>query len=134
MQSSLFLRETGRRLRSACGAMEAEYLHRRYRWMSAFHDPDEGAFEGLTNGLADAVERNDPEGYAGYAAEQVETMLDSGMAPIVLLAASELFEQAVLSCLTPDQQDVVFRFFAAARDRRQLVMSNWFNRIEAAGA
>ena|SRR5947209_1587760 len=134
MQSTLFLRETGRRLRSTCGAMEAEYLHRRYRWMSAFRDPEEGVFETLTTNLADAVERNDPDQYAEYAATSVETMLEEGMAPIVLLAAADLFERAVLSCLTPDQQDVVLRFFAAAGDRRQLVTSNWFYRMEAAGA
>lgn len=134
MQSTLFLRETGRRLRSTCGAIEVEYLYRRHRWMSAFCDPDEGALQHLTGILADAVERNDLDGYAAHAATSVEAMLRRGMAPIVLLAAADLFERAVLSCLTPDQQEVVLVFFAAARDQRQIVMSDWFHRTEAAGA
>lgn len=107
---------------------------RRYRWMSAFRDPDCTALEGLIFVLADSVERGDMEGYAVFSTAEEQTLLDSGLAPILVLAAAEVFERAVARFVTSDQRNLLERFFQAARVSRQIILSDWIDRVEAAGA
>jgi hypothetical protein len=134
VQSTLFRQETGRRLRAISGLVAAEYLDGRYRWMSAFHDPDRRLLDEQIAALADAVESGKITRYRTYAAETAAEYLADGIRPIVILAASEVFEQAVLRCLTPDQQSVLGPFLKAGRAQRELVLHAWLQRAEAAGA
>lgn len=112
----------------------AQYLDGRYRWMSAFHAPDREILNEQILALADAVESGKVMRYRTYATVTAADYLAQGMRPILILAAADVFEQAVLRCLTPDQQSVIEPFFQAGREQRELVLDDWLERAEAAGA
>jgi hypothetical protein len=102
--------------------------------MSAFQDPDPRVLVEQIEALADAVERGKVTGYREFVAASTQRFLDEGARPIVILAAADIFEQAVFHCLTPDQQSVLEPFLVAGREQRQNVLRDWLDQTEAAGA
>lgn len=134
MASQLFLHETSRRVRAEREGIVDDYLLQRPGWMSAFNLPSREAMLQLIETLAHAVEQGDVKGYAQHSARSIDAQLEQGVAPILLLAASELFERVVLERLTLDQCDVVSDHFLAGRSVIQVRMQQHLRRVSAPGA
>lgn len=134
MPSQLFRRETGRRLRVSRDRIADTYLEHRYAWMAAFGDVRRDALLSMVNTLADVVERNDIDGYCAYTVNSIDAHLEQGFSPIRLLAAQQVFEDAVLAHLTPDQQELVGDLFLAARREGQAVLYERVIGLRAQGA
>jgi hypothetical protein len=102
--------------------------------MSAFNTPSRDALFALIDIVADAVEGAKIEEYCRFTVSASEAHLRAGYSPILLLAAAQVFENAVLVNLTPDQQDVVGDLFLAAGDRRQVLLYERVIGLHAQGA
>ncbi|HZU14587.1 MAG TPA: hypothetical protein VFB58_17250 [Chloroflexota bacterium] len=122
MSSSLFRRETARHLRELTGPILDHYLAGRMSWLSAHMRPNPGDVQSTLDKLASAVELNDPAIYQEYARNYVDHLLEGGAPPVAILAASSLFEDAVLSCVTDDQRPLIAAVLSLVeRERAQLL-------------
>jgi hypothetical protein len=88
----------------------------------------------VLDAAVDAIERDDVEAYCAYTTNVIGDNLQSGFSPIELLAAAQTFEDAVLSHLSPDQQDLVGDLFLAARNERQALLYEHISSLQVQGA
>lgn len=117
MPSSLFRRETARQLRSLSPLILERYLAGRMRWLSAYMTPDPAAMQSTLDALAAAIEADDAVSYRAYSSAALNALLASGVPPVALLAASSMFHDALLRCLTPDQVALVSTLLDADHER-----------------
>lgn len=134
MQSRLFRRETGRTLRNRCGEIIDVYIESRYSWLDAFGCLSREGMRETIEVLADGVERGDRGAYRDFTSAYLEDLIGSGMPPVAVLAAGDLFEQAVLRIVTGDQQDLLLEMFDVERAHRQSVVYDRCIALEARGA
>jgi hypothetical protein len=134
MYSRLFRRETGKRLRAISGQVIKTYLDRRFAWLDVYSRPSPDGIRDYIRVLAEAVERDNPTLYFDYSASSLGALLDSGTAPIALIAAGDLLQDTILDFLTPDQREAVWDFFGAERQRRQEILRNWLAPVDERGA
>lgn len=134
MYSRLFRRETGRRLLAVSDQVVDVYLLRRFTWMNAFSRPDRAGIHDYLCVLADAVAHDDTQRYFEYSVAQLHGLLDSGTAPIALLAAGDLLQETILEFLTPDQRELVWDIVAAERQQRQQVLLDLIQSLGERGA
>jgi hypothetical protein len=134
MYSRLFRHETSRRLRAISDRVVDTYLERRYTWMNAFSRPSRDGIREYMAVLADAVERDDATRYHEYTVGYLRDLLSTGTAPIALLAAGDLLQDAVLELLTPDQRELVWEVVAQDREQRQTLLRDWLAEFGERGA
>ncbi len=134
MYSRLFRRETGRRLRAVVDQVVENYLARRFTWLNAYSRPSPDGLREYVLVLADAVARDQMSLYFDYTGSQIVELLDSGTAPVALLAAGDLLQDTILELLTPDQREHVSDVFAAERHHRQAIVRHWILPADERGA
>lgn len=130
MYSQLFRRETGRRLRALSQQIVDTYLDHRFTWLNAYSRPEPDGLRDYVFVLADAVTHGAPERFFEYSVQYLESLLESGMAPIALLATGDLLQDTILELVTPDQREALWDLFAAERQRRQSIVGDWMAAAE----
>jgi hypothetical protein len=130
MYSLLFRRETGRRLLALSQQVVENYLDRRFSWIDAYSRPEPDGLRDYVAVLADAVTREAPEQFFEYSAQHLESYLESGIAPIALLATGDLLQDTILELVTPDQREALWDLFAAERQHRQSIVRDWIAATE----
>jgi len=120
--SGLFRRETARRLTAKLDETVERYEAKRPSWLNAFRGPDPEAVRQGIIILAQAIATGDIASYRGWVSTEVEALIEGGVPPIAILAASELLYATVLAFLTPDQRRLVEDLLDASRAERQAVI------------
>lgn len=134
MYSRLFRRETGRRLRAIADQVVDAYLARRFTWLNAYSHPNRDGIRDYVLVLAEAVARDDRQLYFDYTVSEIRGLMDSGTAPVALLAAGDLLQDTILELLTPDQREYLRDLFFTEREQRQTLMHEWIRPADERGA
>lgn len=113
------MREMAKHLRALSDQVVETYLARRFSWIDAYSRPEPDGIRDYLAVLAESVAHRDPSRYFDYSRAQIDKLLESGMAPIALLAAGDLLQETILELVTPDQREVLWDLLAEERQRRQ---------------
>lgn len=134
MYSRLFRRETGRRLRAVADLIVDAYLDQRFTWLNAYSRPNPDGLLEYVCIVAEAIENDNASLYFDYSLSQLAALLDSGTAPVALLAAGDLLQDTILGVLTADQREALRDLFSAERQLRQTVLHERILPVDERGA